>query len=206
MYKLWREISTHLGADNYNLRQLDGFCSHSIKHILQFVNNWNELIHLKYHSKIGNNYNILHSPCRFRAFDCFELRLSAFALSAYIFSARPLDEEIYCHVTHTEIVSVSFFPFFTVNLLCLLIKRVYFCNNIIDCEHMKFGISCDSLLHGLCLYLHRGGGEGGLGLYWDRCTAGQGKVFALSGLNWGRVYNFTRVCPKPGIRFRESLS
>lgn len=206
MYKLQREISTHLGADNYNLRQLDGFCSHSIKHILQFVNNWNELIHLKYHSKIGNNYNILHSPCRFRAFDCFELRLSAFELSAYIFSARPLDEEIYCHVTHTEIVSVSFFSFFTVNLFCLLIKRVYFCNNIIDCEHMKFGISCDSLLHGLCLYLHRGGGEGGLGLYWDRCTAGQGKVFALSGLNWGRVYNFTRVCPKPGIRFRESLS
>ena len=52
------------------------------------------------------------------------------------------------------------------NLLCLLIKRVYFCSNIIDCEHMKFGISCDSLLHGRCLYHHRGGGGGGEGGGW----------------------------------------
>ena len=63
--------------------------------------------------------------------------------------------------------SVLFFPLFckfsfTVNLLCLLIKRVYFCNNIIEFEQMKFGITCDSLLHGRCL-CHRGGGGGGEG-------------------------------------------
>lgn len=43
---------TNLGADYSNLRQLDGLCSHSIEHILKFVNNWNKLVHLKYHSRM----------------------------------------------------------------------------------------------------------------------------------------------------------
>ena len=38
---------------------------------------------------------------------------------------------------------------------------------------MKFGISCESLLHGRCLYHHRrggGGGGGGLGTPFIACT------------------------------------
>ena len=38
--------STNLGADDYNLRQLNSFWSHCIEHILKLINYRNKLIHL----------------------------------------------------------------------------------------------------------------------------------------------------------------